>query len=80
MAEIENSAPGLAAHSEPELLTKAETAHLLSCSLRTIDNLMREGRISYVKLTPKMVRFPRREILRHIHERLTIHARNSERG
>ena len=77
---IEQAAPGSAAQTEPELLTKAETAHLLGVSTRTVDNMMRDNRISYVKLTAKMVRFPRREILQHIREHLTIHAHTSERG
>jgi len=78
MVEIENPAPCSAAQIEPELLTKSEAAQLLSVSSRTIDNMMRQRRISYVKLTRKMVRFPRREILQHIRERLTIHANGSD--
>ena len=78
MPEIENPAPGSAAQIEPEPLTKAEAAHLLSVSTRTIDNLKRQNRISYVKLTSKMVRFPRQEILRHVRENLTVHAHGLE--
>lgn len=78
MAEPKESAPGTAAQQiEPELLTKAEAAQLLGCSPRSIDNLMRQRRISFVKLTAKMVRFPRREILQNIRENLTIHAQTS---
>jgi excisionase family DNA binding protein len=80
MPEIENPATGSAAEIEPELLTKAEAAQLLGVSIRSIDNMMRQRRISFVKLTAKMVRFPRREILQHIREHLTIHARTAERG
>jgi excisionase family DNA binding protein len=78
MPEIENPTPGSAAQIEPELMTKAEAAHLLGVSTRTIDNLKRQKRISYVKLTSKMVRFPRREILQHVREHLTVHALGSE--
>jgi excisionase family DNA binding protein len=79
MPEIENPAPGTTAQQiEPELLTKAEAAQLLGCSPRSIDNLMRQRRISFVKLTAKMVRFPRREILQNIRENLTVHALGSE--
>ncbi|MGO9585167.1 MAG: helix-turn-helix domain-containing protein [Limisphaerales bacterium] len=79
MPNIENPAPGTAAQQiEPELLTKAEAAQLLGCSPRSIDNLMRQRRISFVKLTAKMVRFPRREILQNIRENLTVHALGSE--
>ena len=80
MNDTENPAIGLAAQIEPELLTKAEAAHLLGVSIRTIDNMMRQRRISFVKLTEKMVRFPRREILQHIREHLTVHAHGSEGG
>ena len=78
MPEIAEAASGPAAQIEPELLTKAEAAHLLGVSTRTMDNLMRQRRISFVKLTSKTVRFPRREILQHIREHLTVHAHGSE--
>ena len=78
MPDIQTPASGSAAQIEPELITKAVTADLLGVSTRTIDNMMRQKRISYVKLTSKIVRFPRREILQHIRENLTIHAHGSE--
>jgi excisionase family DNA binding protein len=78
MPDNEKSAPSSAALIEPELITKAVAADLLGVSTRTIDNMMRQKRISYVKLTSKMVRFPRREILRHIRENLTVHAQGLE--
>ena len=74
---INQTASGSAAQIEPELLTKAEAAQLLGISIRSVDNMMRQRRISFVKLTAKMVRFPRREILQHIHEHLTVHAQGS---
>jgi excisionase family DNA binding protein len=79
MPDIETPARS-AAQIEPELLSKAEAAHMLGVSTRTLDNMMRQRRISYVKLTAKMVRFPRREILQHIREHLTVHAHGSDRG
>jgi len=78
MNDTANPAPTSAAQIEPELLTKAEAAHLLGVSTRSVDNMMRQRRISFVKLTAKMVRFPRREILQHIREHLTVHAHGSE--
>jgi excisionase family DNA binding protein len=78
---INQTAPGPAASRiEPELLTKSEAARLLGISTRSIDNMMRQRRISFVKLTSKMVRFPRREILQHVREHLTVHAHGSEGG
>lgn len=70
--------PGSALQIEPELLTKAQAAQLLGVSLRSIDNMMRLQRISYVKLTPKMVRFPRQAILQHIRENLTVYAQGTD--
>lgn len=78
MPETKTPAPGSAAQIEPELLTKAEAAQLLGISTRSVDNMMQQRRISFVKLTTKMVRFPRREILQHIHENLTVHAHGAE--
>jgi excisionase family DNA binding protein len=79
MPEIENPAPGSAAQIAPELLTKFQVAELLGISTRSVDNMMKQRRISFVRLSARMVRFPRREILQHVHEHLTIHARGSER-
>ena len=80
MTEVTKTACGSAAQIEPELLTKAQTAQLLGVSTRTVDNLMRTHRISYVRLTAKMVRFPRAEILQHVRENLTIHAQAWQRS
>ena len=72
--DIDSPATSTAAHAEPELLTKPQAAHLLGVSTRTVDNMVRQRRIAYVKLTAKMIRFPRREILEHIAANLTVHA------
>jgi excisionase family DNA binding protein len=77
--EIANPAPGSVAAIEPEFLSKAQAAQLLGVSQRTISNMMRLHRISYIKLTAKLVRFPRREILQNVRENLTVHAQGSER-
>jgi excisionase family DNA binding protein len=74
MINDEIFAAGTSESVKPELLTKKQVAQLLGVSSRTVDNMMRQNRISYVKLTSKMVRFPRREILQHIQENLTVHA------
>jgi excisionase family DNA binding protein len=55
---INQTAPGSAAKIEPELLTKEEAAQLLGVSIRTIDNMTRQRRISFVKLTKKWCGFP----------------------
>ena len=43
------------------LLTKKELSEYLNCSIGTIDNLMKEGKIKYIKLN-KMVRFDKEDI------------------
>jgi len=43
------------------LLNKKELSEYLNCSMGTIDNLMKEGRINYIKIG-KMVRFDKEDI------------------
>ena len=50
-------------HSENrEYLTKAQVAQVLGVSTRTVDNLMRRRQIPYLKLSARLVRFPRSEV------------------
>jgi excisionase family DNA binding protein len=46
---------------EEVLMTKKELSEYLNCSMGTIDNLMKEGRINYIKIG-KMVRFDKEDI------------------
>ena len=46
---------------EGVLLNKRELSEYLNCSMGTIDNLMKEGRIKYIKIG-KMVRFDKMDI------------------
>ena len=46
---------------EEVLMTKKELSEYLNCSIGTIDNLMKEGKIKYIKLN-KMVRFDKEDI------------------
>lgn len=63
---------------EPELLTKLQVAQLLAVSPRTIDNMKKQNRISFIKLTGKTIRFPRHAILQHIRQNLTVHAQGAD--
>jgi excisionase family DNA binding protein len=45
----------------PEYDTRKQLARRISCSTRTIDHLLLRG-LPYIKLTGKLVRFPRREV------------------
>ena len=42
--------------------TKVQVARRLNVSKRTIDNLMRQRRLPFIKLTSKIVRFPKAEV------------------
>jgi hypothetical protein len=50
------SASGSAA-DDPALLTRKQLAQQLSLSSRSIDNLQRAKKISYIRLSPRCVRF-----------------------
>ena len=45
----------------PDYETRKQLAKRLNCSTRTVDNLQTIG-LPYIKLTEKLVRFPRREV------------------
>ena len=42
--------------------TKSQVARRLNVSKRTIDNLMRQRRLPFIKLTSKIVRFPKADV------------------
>jgi excisionase family DNA binding protein len=46
----------------PDYETKAQVARRLNVSRRTIDNLMRQRRLPFIKLTSKLVRFPKSDV------------------
>ena len=46
----------------PDYETKSQVARRLNVSRRTIDNLMRQRRLPFIKLTSRIVRFPKAEV------------------
>jgi len=46
----------------PDYETKSQVARRLNVSVRTIDNLMKQRRLPYIKLTSKIVRFPKADV------------------
>ncbi len=48
--------------ASPDYETKSQVARRLNVSRRTIDNLMRQRRLPFIKLTSKIVRFPKTEV------------------
>jgi len=50
----------------------------LNVSRRTIDNLMRQRRLPFIKLTSKIVRFPKVEVDAYLAQQFHINARGQE--
>ena len=48
--------------AEPDYETKSQVARRLNVSKRTIDNLMKQRRLPFIKLTSKIVRFPKADV------------------
>ena len=58
--------------------TKLQVARRLNVSRRTIDNLIRQRRLPFIKLTSKIVRFPKAEVDAYLAQHLRINARGQE--
>ncbi len=59
----------------PDYETKSQVARRLNVSRRTIDNLMRQRRLPFIKLTSKIVRFPKAEVDAFLAQNFRINAR-----
>ena len=66
--------------SLPDYETKSQGARRLNVSRRTIDNLMRQRRLPFIKLTSKIVRFPKAEVDAYLAQNLRINARGQGPG
>jgi excisionase family DNA binding protein len=64
----------------PDYETKSQVARRLNVSRRTIDNLMRQRRLPFIKLTSKIVRFPKTEVDAYLARHFHINARGQEMG
>jgi excisionase family DNA binding protein len=64
----------------PDYETKSQVARRLNVSRRTIDNLMRQRRLPFIKLTSKIVRFPKAEVDAYLAQHFRINARGQETG
>ncbi len=62
----------------PDYETKSQVARRLNVSRRTIDNLMRQRRLPFIKLTSKIVRFPKAEVDAYLAQHFRINARDHE--
>lgn len=59
----------------PDYETKSQVARRLNVSKRTIDNLMRKRRLPFIKLTSKLVRFPRADVDAYLAQNFRVKAR-----
>ena len=61
-----------------EYETKAQVARRLSVSRRTVDNLMRARKLPFIKLSPKIVRFPKAEVDAYLARHYRVNAHGEE--
>ena len=59
----------------PDYETKSQVARRLNVSKRTIDNLMRQRRLPFIKLTSKIVRFPKADVDAYLAQNFRVKAR-----
>ena len=58
--------------------TKAQVARRLNVCVRTIDNMMKQRRLPFIKLTSKTVRFPKAEVDAYLARNFRINAYGHE--
>ena len=64
--------------ASPDYETKAQVARRLNVCVRTIDNMMKQRRLPFIKLTAKTVRFPKAEVDAYLARHFLINARSQE--
>ncbi|MGD0614369.1 MAG: helix-turn-helix domain-containing protein [Verrucomicrobiota bacterium] len=62
----------------PDYETKAQVARRLNVCVRTIDNMMKQRRLPFIRLTSKIVRFPRAEVDAYLARNFRIKAYGQE--
>jgi excisionase family DNA binding protein len=64
MREVAEAAPRPASGNEglPELITKKQASKILQMSIATVDNYVRDGNLSKLKVGVRSVRFERAEV------------------
>jgi len=62
----------------PDYETKSQVARRLNVSRRTVDNLMRQRRLPFIKLTSKIVRFPKSEVDAYLARNFRVQAFGQE--
>ena len=64
----------------PDYETKSQVARRLNVSKRTIDNLMRQRRLPFIKLTSKLVRFPKTDVDAYLAQNFRVKAVSTPEG
>ena len=64
----------------PDYETKSQVAQRLNVSKRTIDNLMKQRRLPFIKLTSKIVRFPKADVDAFLARNFHVRACGQEAG
>ena len=64
----------------PDYETKSQVARRLNVSKRTIDNLMKQRRLPFIKLTSKIVRFPKADVDAYLARNFRVRACGLETG
>jgi excisionase family DNA binding protein len=65
--------------NEGPLLDRHGVAALLGISPRTVDQLMRDRKLPFCRITRKLVRFNRADVLAHLRERFAVTAKGGPR-
>ena len=63
----------------PDYETKSQVARRLGVSERTIEAMVHDRRIPFIRLTSRILRFPRAEVDAHIARHLRVNAVGEER-
>jgi len=58
-----------------EFLTKRDVAVLLCASLRSVDSLMQQRKLPYYRISRRMIRFRRADVLNYLAANYRINAR-----
>lgn len=81
MNTIKNTpAPGPGKTEAPQYLNKQQLAARLGVSIRTIETLMAERKLPYLRLTRKLVRFPVAEVDACLAHNLRVKALGEDGG
>jgi hypothetical protein len=62
VAQKNGNPQGVAVENNPPLRTKSDVSRQAKCSIRSVASWMASGKLPYVKLSPRMVRFLDRDV------------------